>query len=147
MKTALLICIGIVALATTPAHAGGDFCITETSPPNLQYIGQKFSIPARGKCKPWLGFSLLGGETFPSTGSACTSTDGTHVIISISTTPLDGFADAEHAYFDLSLPSLTLLHGFESALGPGTAGAASENSGDVNTVSVGICSPAKMPIP
>ncbi len=143
----LLMCFTIVALAAGSASAGGDFCITETDPPSFQYVTQKFSIPGRGKCKPWLGYMVFGGETFPSTGTACTATSGTHLSISISTTPVDGFADADHAFFDVSLPSLTVTKAFESELGAGTPGVAAENSGFLTTVSAGPCPLKRMPIP
>jgi hypothetical protein len=48
----------LVLLCASVTYAA-DFCITETSPPGLTYVGQNFKIPGKGKCKPWTGFVSL----------------------------------------------------------------------------------------
>ncbi|MGC1343143.1 MAG: hypothetical protein WA854_12500, partial [Candidatus Binataceae bacterium] len=56
----------------------------ETFPSNPNYIllGQGFTIPKKGTCKAWIGF--VEEPEIVSSGTGCTSTDGTELTLSIT---------------------------------------------------------------
>lgn len=66
-------------LVAAPA-AAQDYCITFPGF-NDVLVGHPFTIPKRGQCVRWVGFTpTLGGEgDANSTGTACTSADGRHL--------------------------------------------------------------------
>lgn len=61
-----------------------DYCLTF---PGFNYtlIGKGFSVPARGQCRGWIGFSPLGGFDAPSIGTGCLSSDGRKLSFTITT--------------------------------------------------------------
>ena len=141
IKSLTFVLLALV-LSWSTAQAG-DFCITETSAPSNVFIGKSFRIPPKGKCKAWIGFTP-NIFTFPNTGSACTASDGSHVTFNIAATVLDGAADGEAAFFDVSLPSLTVTLAFDAQLG---AGNGPSNTSTFTTATAGPCSPLVQPIP
>jgi len=67
-----------VALTAAPA-AAKDFCIDrDDTAPNPDFVFRNFKLPKAGKCKPLLGFVNTFGRS-AITGTACGSSDGTHV--------------------------------------------------------------------
>lgn len=100
----------ITCLATLLGMLGGaaraaDFCITVSPTDTTRYVGKNFKIPGPGKCKPWNGVYL---PTFAavsvSTGTACTSSDGTNLRINLVTARA---TIAFNDYIVLPLPDLT----------------------------------------
>jgi len=71
----------VTALLAGSAHAGGDFCLSSTSPPNpapdtnpdIVIIAPGFKVPKAGKCRPIVGWEIGYHETYPRTvaGTAC----------------------------------------------------------------------------
>jgi hypothetical protein len=82
--TALATIVAMLVLAPKVSQAK-DYCVTLTATPTYILVGQGFSIPAKGQCKPWTGFGLQLQENSPSVGTGCTSSDGTHLSLSIMT--------------------------------------------------------------
>lgn len=63
-------------------HAA-DYCLTDM---NYVLVGRGFKVPASGKCSAFIGFlSNPGAHNAPTTGTACTSTDGTTLNFTLST--------------------------------------------------------------
>lgn len=69
----------IGALLARPSFAA-DYCI-QGAGSNPILVGKRFKLPRKDKCKPFVGYGgyLSALATYPITGSACTSGDGTAV--------------------------------------------------------------------
>jgi len=108
----LSVAIGLAAaglfLAPSFSHAG-DYCISFPSAPTFVVVGRGFTIPGKGQCKAWLGFSPQFGDNSPSSGVGCTSSDGSHLSLTFTTTfPQNSEGDAhEEDQMSLALPSQT----------------------------------------
>jgi hypothetical protein len=92
-----------LALMLPGLAAAKDYCITIASSSYI-LIGKGFVPPIRGNCRAWIGLVNQTGYNAPSTGTACASSDGTHLNFSITTT----YPQANVFYFDsvsLALPS------------------------------------------
>ncbi|MGC1341360.1 MAG: hypothetical protein WA854_03495 [Candidatus Binataceae bacterium] len=81
-----------------------NFCIGGFTNTSYILLGQGFTIPKKGTCKAWIGF-VEEPETV-SSGTGCTSTDGTELTLSITSGTETG-AFVEVDAITLSLPSLT----------------------------------------
>jgi len=90
----------IIEVGALNLAAGSDFCIT-----NIEtMVGKGFHVPPRGKCKPWLGYTINGeGGPNSGTGTACTAADGSHVAITV-TTMYPASADTIFTSITLPLP-------------------------------------------
>ena len=99
--------VAAVFLVASAAMAK-DYCLTYTGF-SVEAVGRGFKIPAKGKCKSWIGFT--GGsvvtQNVPTSGTGCTSSDGTHVSLTFTgSNPEDGgniFIDS----VTLALPAQT----------------------------------------
>ncbi len=80
-----------------------NFCIGGFPNPSYILLGQGFTVPKKGKCKVWIGF--VEEPLIASTGTGCTSTDGTELTLSITSSTSTGFSEVDG--IALSLPSLT----------------------------------------
>ena len=91
----LMLVFGAVLMLSVVAEAK-DFCVQadETASSHTLFVGKNFSVPGKGKCKPWLGFVSgfwhnSAGTTAPlglnmqTTGVGCTASDSSHLTISI----------------------------------------------------------------
>jgi hypothetical protein len=112
-KTRLQTIIGIVALLVFSAGVARakDYCVSLPSAPNYILVGQGFSIPPKGQCKPWTGFCLQLQENSPSVGTGCTSSDGTHLALAISTSFPENVGQFVTDSIDLTLPTQSGLDG------------------------------------
>jgi hypothetical protein len=108
-KTRLQAIVGIVALlAFAPSAAQAkDYCVKLPSAPTYILVGRGFSIPPKGQCKPWTGFGLQLGENSPSVGTGCTSSDGTHLSLTISTSFPENVGQFVTDAITLTLPMQT----------------------------------------
>jgi hypothetical protein len=103
--------LGLLVLSVARAESK-DFCIRVED--GTLFIGKSFSVPNKGKCKPWLGFSY---DTHPlsdpgfgfvhQTGVACTASDGSHVTIALEMIVPIGNARLNGDIITLPLPGLT----------------------------------------
>ena len=95
--------VATILLLAPGLASAKNFCITGF--PNSSYImlGQGFTVPKKGKCKVWIGF--VEEPLIASTGTGCTSTDGTELTLSIISSTSTGFSEVDG--IALSLPSLT----------------------------------------
>jgi len=74
-------------------------------PDSTTYVAKGFRIPRPGKCRPWHGIYLPSFEDVSvSTGTACTTSDGTTLRININTSR-EGVTFND--YIVLPLPELT----------------------------------------
>jgi len=94
----------LLALLSGAARAG-DFCIVVSPPDSTKYVGKGFKVPGPGKCKSWNGVFLPSfAAVSVSTGTGCTSSDGTTLGLNLVTSR-DGVAFND--YIVLPLPDLT----------------------------------------
>ena len=139
-----------LCLALTPAAAhASDFCLQQAPPDGaITYVGKDFRPPAWGKCKPWQGFILIGSlaTPYPSTGTACTSSVGDHMSLSIAT-PIAVFAAdgigtiTELTQLPLPLGSAPSTFDYRISTTPGGTTAT------VESITVVPCPEYRMPIP
>jgi len=136
----LATCVALVGTLLWVGNArASDFCITESTGLGLTFVGKSFKIPGKGKCKPWIGF-VKSGANYPSSGTACTTSDGSEVSVSITTAPFDGITNSLVDFFSFSLPGLGSMDASELPLG----GSPTFASG---TATAGTCNPPKQTIP
>ena len=105
LRGALIAVAGLALLPQTSLSK--DFCI-HFGQASIVSVARGFTVPKKGTCKPWTGF--IGGvamENAPTVGTACTSSDGSHLSITYTgSIPTAGgivFIDS----ITLSLPDLT----------------------------------------
>ena len=99
----LLALLSLAAIA--PVAYAADLCITVTPNDSTKYVGKGFRVPGKGKCKPWNGVYLPSfAAVSVSTGTGCTSSDGTKLRINLVTSR-DGVAFND--YIVLPLPDMT----------------------------------------
>ena len=120
--------IGIVTLLLLALGSASakDYCLDINSEAFF-LVGQGFTIPPKGKCKPWIGFLaqavFLEPGAFnspPSIGTGCTAFDGSSLTFTI-TTSFPGAITGNNATIDsiaLTLPSQTGTDS-ESSIGGG----------------------------
>jgi len=102
-RLSLLAFLSLAAIA--PAAYAADFCITVSPNDSTKYVGKGFRVPGKGKCKPWNGVYLPSfAAVSVSTGTGCTSSDGTKLRINLVTSR-DGVAFND--YIVLPLPDMT----------------------------------------
>ena len=94
----------LLSLLLGAAHAA-DFCVTVSPTDSTKYVGKGFKVPRPGKCKAWNGVYLPSfAAVSVSTGTGCTSSDGTTLRINLVTSrETVAFND----YIVLPLPELT----------------------------------------
>lgn len=78
MKTLPMATLAL-ALTCTTSQAAADFCISAGA---RTFVGKRFKVPKAGKCQPWHGFV---DSISRSSGSACAKSDGTTLLISVTT--------------------------------------------------------------
>jgi hypothetical protein len=106
MSSARLVLTLATLLALLPgAVRAGDFCIIVSPTDSTKYVGKGFKVPGPGKCKSWNGVYLPSfAAVSVSTGTGCTSSDGTTLRINLVTSrETVAFND----YIVLPLPELT----------------------------------------
>jgi len=84
-----------------------DYCINFTAFPGCEIVGRAFTIPPKGKCKTWIGFFSCGPENAPSTGTGCTSSDGSSFAITIGSSFPESTGGSDVDAVALSLPAQT----------------------------------------
>src|SRR5215469_7196170 len=101
----LTLIVVIAALVLSSSTARADYCLNINSGAYI-IVGRGFTVPAKGKCKAWVGFSAQSNDNQPSTGTGCTSSDG----MTLNFTLITSFAESIGAAFSqdaivLNLPS------------------------------------------
>jgi hypothetical protein len=136
-RTSLVLALSLLGSAVV-ARAG-DFCILVSPPDTTKYVGKGFSVPGKGKCKSWNGMYLPSFAAVSiSTGTACTSSDGTMLRINLVTSRV---GVAFNDYIQLPLPDLTngTLWEVVPQFGNGPI--------TISGISAAKCSPEDNPIP
>ena len=67
------------------ASRAKDYCVTIPTVPGVIAVGRGFSVPAKGTCKQWLGFTggSLATQNNPTAGVGCTSSDQSHLSLTV----------------------------------------------------------------
>jgi hypothetical protein len=75
------------SLFLVTGSARADYCLTFAAFPGEFFDGQGFALPAKGKCKAFIGFAVAtGGGNNPTIGTGCVSADGSHLSFTLTTT-------------------------------------------------------------
>ena len=100
--SALLVLLPGVSLAK-------DYCVTVPSVPGVIAVGRGFSVPAKGTCKQWLGFSggSLATQNNPTAGAGCTSSDQSHLSLTNTGSIPEGGGGVFIDSVTLTLPAQT----------------------------------------
>jgi hypothetical protein len=138
----VLACLLALSISAVAAQAA-DFCIVQTGGLGLTYVGKAFTIPAKGKCKSWLGFTTIAAAPFISTGTACTSTSGAHLRLAITTALPDDGAGVVVDDIDIPIPLATGSDG-QQILNHADGGS---DTFALTTVVGGKCATPVVPIP
>jgi hypothetical protein len=120
--------VGIAAMLTlAPPIAGAkDYCFNVG--PTYELIGQRFTIPKKGQCTRWNGFTSVRAVNSPAMGTACTASNGSKLSLTI-TTGVGAFILIDS--ITLSLPSLNGID-YNVLLGGPAAP-------EVSTVAAAVC--------
>ena len=111
-KTCILGIVAILTLAPGIACAR-DYCLAVTD--SFAIVGQRFTIPKKGQCTRWTGFTRLPEDILPSLGTGCTSSNGlklSFTIVTVESSALGSITVLDS--ITLSLPS---QNGFDSRNG------------------------------
>ena len=80
----------MLGLAAPLCSNAADYCIKTNGGfgnGGSSFIGKNFALPAAGVCKPWAGLTKTASSVIAiSTGTACRSTDGKALELTISST-------------------------------------------------------------
>jgi hypothetical protein len=91
----------LAALALLPAlgreAAAANLCIRQN--PNSVIFLPRFRAPAKGKCKPCTGVVVNGLPACGASGQACTTPDGTQVLIGLT-----AFVDGSPVFLEATVP-------------------------------------------
>lgn len=135
--------IGLSALVSlAPAAQAKDYCLFDQTVPDYILVGRGFTIPAKGKCKPWTGFNAQGGQNSPTAGTGCTSSDGSHLNLTLTTSFPQNGGDVEIDSITLSLP---LQSGMSSDIFFSAGTVSSGSFLETGAVCTGRSIPAAMP--
>ncbi len=81
-----------------------NYCIGGFFNPSYILVGIGFTVPGKGKCKPWAGFNAEGN--LPTAGMGCTSSNGSNLSLTLTTgNEVGGWVEMD--VISLSLPSQT----------------------------------------
>jgi hypothetical protein len=104
-KTCIIGIFAILTLAPSIACAK-DYCLA--SGDGFKLVGQRFTIPKKGQCTRWTGFTRLSTGTAPSVGTGCTASNGLKLSFTITTVENETVTIAKVLdSITLSLPSQT----------------------------------------
>lgn len=139
MKSILVPVLSLFLALPLVARAG-DLCLDAAAGSTPTYekpviIGRTFRLPARNKCKPFMGVFAATSQGIPTavTGTACTSWDGVSVRFTLvaSHTPTDlpggGYSTGYSMLYSATLDTrddtgaLTAIHGNTLTTSPITA--------------------------
>jgi hypothetical protein len=133
--------VTVFALALVPATARAvDTCFNVAS---STLVLKAFALPPKGACKDARGFFLVSGQPWWLDGSACGSSDGTHVTLALAATLPDGGPFAAES----------LLVTVDRASGSGPMRQCVLDTGNGGGCTSGIavhkiaCSPSTIPVP
>jgi hypothetical protein len=96
---------GLAALFVLPAVCfAKDYCVTSGG---STFVGKGFAIPTKGNCKSWIGFTFEFAGNSPSSGTGCTSSDGSTFNLTITTSEPENGGGAYIDSMTLALPDQT----------------------------------------
>lgn len=101
--------VAVLGLIVTAGAARADYCVSINNG-SYVVVGKRFSIPAKGHCKAWVGFVQRGtgsDANSPSSGAGCRSSDGTTFNLMFTTAFPEQGAFFEEDQMSLSMPDQT----------------------------------------
>src|SRR5271157_3717556 len=103
IKTAI---IGFASLSVlTPgaalAASAKNYCLTGFPDASYKLVGLNFKVPGNGKCVQFVGFNPIGAN-WPTSGTACTSSDGTTLSFTLTTSGVSA------PFFEIDAVTLSL---------------------------------------
>jgi hypothetical protein len=105
----------ILLLAAGVLHAA-DFCLDDQVITSYVVVGRGFKPPKKDTCKVFIGFVLEGND--PTTGTACTSSDGTTLNFTLTTSfPELSSSEVFMDTITLAMPSLSGTDQFTDFVG------------------------------
>jgi hypothetical protein len=128
----LVLTLGLIA----PLYGNAaDYCIRTNGGfgnGGASFIGKNFALPAAGECAPWSGFTkALNSVIAISAGTACRSTDGKSLELTISSTDPaflgSGVVGSDHIKF-CPAGAATCPYGGGTATGTFSSGSASRQT-------------------
>ena len=129
-RRALIVSAGTAFLIALGAHQAAainkDYCISFTDSSGYVLTGIGFVVPSANNCNTWTGFSAQSSHDSPSVGTACTSSDGTTMTLTIETTfPGFGTPYTEQDGIQITISSGSgtdqYTFNFQGTLGSGSA--------------------------
>ena len=134
-RTRLLLgLVGFAILFVLPGIGfAKDYCVNAGG---SIFLGQKFTIPPKGSCKSWVGFTFVFAGNSPSSGAGCTSSDGKTFNLTITTAEGSAGGAVFIDSMTLSLPAQT-----------GTDNETVVSSGNINSFSATGAPCKRGPIP
>jgi hypothetical protein len=98
--------LGLAILFVLPAACfGKDYCLTASAGGAL--VGRGFKVPGKGSCNAWIGFANTEDANPPSSGTGCTSSDGTTLNLTITSTAPQNAGNVFIDSVTLALPAQT----------------------------------------
>jgi hypothetical protein len=74
----ILVSFAVFSLFLVTGSARADYCLNFSG----GFLdGQGFTLPAKGKCKAFIGFGVASGGNNPTIGTGCVSSDGSHPVV------------------------------------------------------------------
>jgi hypothetical protein len=103
----ILASFAALSLFLVAGSARADYCLSFPAFPSTFFVGQGFTLPAKGKCKAFTGFALVGGGNNPIVGTGCVSADGSHLAFTLTYTETESGGLIFNDSASLILPAQT----------------------------------------
>ncbi|HUN59855.1 MAG TPA: hypothetical protein VMU41_17240 [Candidatus Binataceae bacterium] len=140
LKTAIITIASLSIVAPGVALAAKNYCISGFPDPSYKLVGLNFKIPGKGKCTPFNGFnSEPDNADWPTSGTACTSSDGTTLSFTLTTSGVSA------PFFEIDAVTLSLPDQTGSVAGQTITGDAVSSFGPTTGISGGTCTTSDIP--
>jgi hypothetical protein len=136
----------IVAFATlsvlTPgaalAASAKNYCISGFPDPSYKLVGIDFKVPGQGKCAAFNGFNPETAN-WPTSGTACTSSDGTTLSFTLTTSGVSA------PFFEIDAVTLSLPDQTGEVAGQTITANAVSSFGPASGIVGGACTTSEIP--
>jgi hypothetical protein len=134
---------GIAAVAALAALAPGaasakNYCLTGFPDPSYSLVGINFKVPGSGKCTQFIGFNPETAN-WPTSGTACTSSDGTTLSFTLTTSGVSA------PFFEIDAVTLSLPDQTGEVAGQTITADAVSSFGPSTGIVGAACSTSKIP--
>jgi hypothetical protein len=134
---------GIAALAALAALTPGaafakNYCLTGFPDSSYKLVGINFKVPGNGKCAQFIGFNPIGAN-WPTSGTACTSSDGTILSFTLTTSGVSA------PFFEIDAVTLSLPDQTGKVAGQTITANAVSSFGPTSGISGAACTTSEIP--